>query len=372
MHIAFNASDLGRRRGGNESYLLGLFRGLASLAEAEGLRLSLILSDRGTAAVRSEYGFNTFDTVNAGPYRRVPFLLWQQTAALRQLRPDWYVSTFFLPPVTPCRAAVLVHDLSFRAHPEYFPLTIALYMRLLTGLAIHRAERVIALSQFTQREIGRFYPAAAAKTAVVYPGIGPEFTAEADPDRDARTLADLGISRPYLLAIGNVHPRKNLGRLLAAWQQAQRAGREPAPMVWAGISRWQSEPLLGEARAAGVQLPGFVAAGQLPALYRQAEALVYPSLYEGFGLPPLEAMACGTPVLASNTTAQPEAVGDAARTVDPTSVDALATGLVQVLFDQELRRELRAKGLVRAAQFRWESTARRLIAVLAQADHENS
>jgi len=110
-----------------------------------------------------------------------------------------------------------------------------------------------------------------------------------------------------------------------------------------------------------VQLTGFVPAAYLPALYRQAEALVYPSLYEGFGLPPLEAMACGTPVLTSNTTSLPEAVGDAAVMVDPTDVEALAEGLARVLFDGALRRDLRARGLARAAEFRWERTAARLV-----------
>ena len=367
MHLAFNASDLGRQRGGNESYLLGLLGGLASVADGTDIRVTLVASDSGERLVRSEPRFSFCDVTNVGQYRRIPFLLSQQTAILRWLRPDWYLSTFFLPPVTSCQAAVLVHDLSFRAHPEYFPSTIALYMRILTGLAIRRADRVMALSQFTQQEIQRFYPAAADKTTVLYPGVGPEFTTQGDPDLDGQVLADLGINQPYLLADGNVHPRKNLGRLLAAWEQIRDAGRQPPPMVWAGISRWGSKPLLERARAAGVQLPGFVADEKMPALYRQAKALAYPSLYEGFGLPPLEAMACGTPVLASNTTSLPEAVGDAAVTVDPTSVDALATGLVRVLFDQALRRDLRVRGLDRAARFRWEVTARELVNVLVEA-----
>ena len=199
--------------------------------------------------------------------------------------------------------------------------------------------------------------------------MGAEFTPEADPvseRADDEALAALGVRRPYLLAVGNVHPRKNLGRLLAAWERLRDAGHDVPPMVWAGLGRWQSGALLDEARAAGVQLPGFVAPAHLPALYRQAEALAYPSLYEGFGLPPLEAMACGTPVLAANTTSLPEAVGDAALAVDPTSVEALADGLARVLFDADLRRDLRARGLARAAGFGWTRTARRLLEVLGK------
>jgi glycosyltransferase involved in cell wall biosynthesis len=364
MHLALNASDLGRQRGGNESYLLGLLAGLAEVTPQAGARISLIVASEGARRVGDETLFRAFEVHDTGPYRRLPFLLWQQTALLRRIQPEWYASTFFLPPVVPCRAAVLIHDLSFRAHPDYFPRGIALYMRLLTGWAIRRAERAIALSEFTRQEVARFCPAAAGKTAVVYPGVGAEFTPHAEPAADDRVLAALGVQRPYLLAVGNIHPRKNLARLLAAWEQLRDAGRQPPPMVWAGLGRWQSGELVEHARAAGVHLPGFVAAEHLPALYRQAEALAYPSLYEGFGLPPLEAMACGTPALTANTTSLPEAVGDAALTVDPTNVNALAEGLARLLFDADLRRKLRARGLARAAGFRWAATAQRLLAVL--------
>ncbi|MEJ2209749.1 MAG: glycosyltransferase family 1 protein [Anaerolineae bacterium] len=364
MHMALNASDVGRLRGGNESYLWGLLDGLSQVAEAAGIRVSLVTSAQGAGRVRGEPRFDAFRVYDTGVYRRLPFLLWQQTRLVRRIRPDWYLSTFFRPPALPCRAAVLVHDLSFRAHPEYFPRTIGLYMRLLTGLALRRAESVIALSEFTRQEIARFYPAAAARTAVLYPGVGREFTAQADAAADERLLAGLGVEPPYLLAVGNIHPRKNLGRLLAAWQRLRDGGRQVPAMVWVGQRRWESGPLLDRARAAGVCLPGFVDVQQLPAIYRRAEALAYPSLYEGFGLPPLEAMACGTPVLAAGTTSLPEAVGDAAVVVDPASVEALAEGLERVLFDGGLRRDLRARGLARAARFRWSRTAEGLIQIL--------
>jgi glycosyltransferase involved in cell wall biosynthesis len=363
MHLAINASDLGRQRGGNESYMWGLLEGLVVVAGESELKASLLVAAEGACRLAAELRFQGLDVVDVGSYRRVPFLLWQQTALLRRLRPDWYVSTFFLPPLLPCRAAVLIHDLSFRAHPDYFPRSISWYMRLLTGLAIRRADVVIALSEFTRQEVLRFYPASPA-VAVVYPGIGREFTPDADPAADSQALAALGVARPYLLAVGNIHPRKNLARLLAAWQRLRDHCHDAPAMVWVGLSRWESGELVDRARTAGVHLPGFVAPEYLPALYRGAQALAYPSLYEGLGLPPLEAMACGTPVLASDTTALPEAVGDAAVTVDPADVESLAAGLSRILFDGELRRDLRARGLERSARFCWTDTARRLLEVL--------
>ena len=367
MHIVINGSDLGRQRGGNESYLLGILDGMAAIAEETGVQISLLVASEGARVVAERSTWQAFRAIDVGPYHRLPFFLWQQTLALRSLRPDWMVSTFFLPSVTPCRAAVLIHDLSFRAHPEYFPRSIALYNRLLAGLAIRQADRVIALSGFTRQEIQSFYPAAHQKSVIVYPGVGSEFTPNASPGTDAGMLAALGVKKPYLLCVGNIHPRKNMDRLLAAWEQLRDA-RKPAPrMVWAGIGRWQTGDLLLRAERAGVQVPGFVPQSHLPALFRQAEALAYPSLYEGFGLPPVEAMACGTPVLTSNATSLPEAVGDAAVCVDATDLTALTEGLSQVLFDAELRRTLRARGFARASRFTWVRSARELLGALAQA-----
>lgn len=365
MHLAINGSDLGRKRGGNESYMMGLLGGLVDTAQEAKIQVSVLAPAAGAQMLESVPEWHALQIVDMGPYRRFPNLLWQQSAALRTLRANWLVSTFFFPRAVPCQAAVLIHDLSFRAHPEYYPWHIATYMRLLTGSAIGRADAVIALSEFTHKEILRFYPTAEPKIDVVYPGIGGEFRADSRPGADERALATLGVEHPYVLAVGNIHPRKNLGRLLVAWEQVQLKGRPVPKMVWVGLGHWDSSELIEQAETAGVQMLGFVTQEQLPALYRQAEALVYPSLYEGFGLPPVEAMACGTPALTSNSTSLPEAVGDAAVVVDTTSSDAIADGLSQILFDQELRRDLRARGLAQAARFTWEQTATKLLDTLA-------
>lgn len=360
MHLAINATEIGRQRGGNESYLTGLLQGLAEIDAATSS--TLLVTPDGLAAL-SAITSAAYPTVNVGSYRQLPFYLWQQTRHLVRLHPDWYLSTFFLPPVTPCRAAVLVHDMSFRAHPEYFPRFIALYMRVLTGLAVHRAERVIALSEFTRREIVRFHPAAAQKTVVVLPGIDATFHPGSGVD-DAAMLAPYGLTPGYILALGNIHPRKNLGRLLDAYQLLRRQNPATPSLVWAGMPRWSSADLVARAQATGVLLPGFIAQNAMPALYRQAVLLVYPSLYEGFGLPPTEALACGTPVVTSNTTSLPEAVGEAALTVDPTDVTALAEAMARLLEDVDLRAALRQTGLMWVKRFTWPATARNLLAAL--------
>jgi glycosyltransferase involved in cell wall biosynthesis len=357
VHVVINATEVGRRRGGNESYLTGLIEGLAALDLPA--RVSLVTCGWGRPLDFPP----AFRQVNLGPYRRLPFFLWQQTVALRRLKADWYLSTFFLPAIAYGRTAVLVHDLSFRAHPEYFPPAIAFYMRLLTGLAVRRADRVIALSQFTRRELARFHPAAAEKAVVVYPGVDRVFRPDPAPE-DERTLRAYGLTTGYVLALGNIHPRKNLTRLLDAYLRL-KVEREPAPaMVWGGLQRWESEEIVERARSVGVVLPGFIAQEDLPALYRHAAMLVYPSLYEGFGLPPLEAMACGTPVVASNTTSLPEAVGEAALTVDPTRAEEIAAAMARLLDEPSLRRRLQQVGIKRAREFTWRRTAQHLLASL--------
>jgi glycosyltransferase involved in cell wall biosynthesis len=303
--------------------------------------------------------------IDTGVYRRWPSYLWQQTRALQRLQPDWYLSTFLLPPRVPCRAAVIVHDVSFRAHPEYFPAGIAAYMRVLVGWAVHRAEVVLTISEFTRRELQHYYPAARDKTTVVSCGVSSEFTAVRDAEAD-RELLTYGIEAPYLLAVGNIHPRKNLNRLLDAYLQLRQTMPDAPQLVWAGVERWGSTALQQQARSAGVHLPGRIAPEHLPALYRQAVALIYPSVYEGFGLPPIEAMACGTPVIGSNVSSLPEVIGDVGLQVDPRDVDAIANGLTTMLTSPELGARSIAAGIDRARTFTWEKAARELLSIYDQ------
>lgn len=354
MHLVINATEVGRRRGGNESYIRGLVDGLSAIDPLP--QVSLLTCQWDTPLLLPD----SFPQINLGPYHRLPFFLWQQIIALRYLKADWYVSTFFLPPITPCRGAVLVHDLSFLAHPEYFPPVIAFYMRFLTGMAIRRADSVILLSEFTLQELKRFYPSAVGKAVVIYPGIEPAFCSEQRPE-DERTLYAYGIEPGYILAMGNIHPRKNLARLHDAYLMLKAKNGSVPPLVWAGLQRWTSDELVKRARATGVTLPGFIAQENLPTIYRQATMLVYPSLYEGFGLPPLEAMACGTPVITSNTTSLPEAVGDAALTVDPTDVKMIAEAMARLLDDAALRQRLRSAGIERSKRFTWHKTSQHLL-----------
>ena len=361
LHVVINATELGRQRGGNETYLRGLIDGLAQVNPP--IKMTLLICDWGRKLDLPP----VFEVVDIGPYRRLPFLLWQQTSALRRLQADWYISTYFLPPILPAKGAVIVHDLSFRAYPQYYPRAVAGYMRWLTAIAIRQAKRVITVSHFSQQELLHYYPAAAGKTAIVPNGVERQYrlpNGKADTERADLILSRYGLERPYIFALGNIHPRKNLSRLLDAYLILKGRPQAPPAMVWGGLKRWDSHALLQRARDAGVVLPGYIDQADLPTVYAQAEMLIYPSLYEGFGLPPLEAMACGTPVIASNVTSLPEVVGDAALLVDPTSVEAISLAMARLLDEDGLRIALGQAGQQRAREFTWVGAAQQLLAAV--------
>jgi alpha-1,3-rhamnosyl/mannosyltransferase len=214
----------------------------------------------------------------------------------------------------------------------------------------------------------KLLPVDPARVTVVPEGVAADFTPGAAAGAPAR-LAPLGLrAGEYLLFLGTIEPRKNLRRVL---QALELAGRDVGPLVVAGGGGWNNEPTVKELarleRAGRVKRLGYVSGDCRPLLVAGARALVYPSLYEGFGLPPLEAMACGTPVLTSNVSSLPEVVGDAAVLVDPCDVGALAAAIRRLWHDDGLRADLRARGLARARRFRWDVTARLTLDVYAAA-----
>jgi alpha-1,3-rhamnosyl/mannosyltransferase len=238
--------------------------------------------------------------------------------------------------------------------------------------AVTRASHIITPSRSTRDDVLKLLPVDPERVSVVPEGVDPIFAPRPANEVAAR-LAPLGLrAGEYLLYVGTIEPRKNLLRLL---QALDLAGATTGPLVLAGGHGWNNAAIRTAverlARTGRVRSLGYVPDELRPVLLTGARAFVYPSLYEGFGLPPLEAMACGTPVLTSNVSSLPEVVGDAALFVNPDDVDALATGLARLWRDETLRADLRARGLAQARQFSWERTARATLdvyrAVLARA-----
>jgi glycosyltransferase involved in cell wall biosynthesis len=275
------------------------------------------------------------------------------------------------------RSVVTIHDLGYLHFPEAHTRSQLLQLRLTTLWSARVAARVIAISEATRDDLVRHAGVAPGKITVVPHGVAARFAPVPEgPERHAR-LARYGIGpgARYLLYVGTLQPRKNLARLLDAFAQLARSEPQAADLqlLLAGKRGWLAEPIERQAAALGlgqrVRFLGYVSDDDLPALYSGALTFVLPSLYEGFGIPVLEAMACGAPVLTSATSALREVAGEAALTVEPRSTAAIAAGLGRLVCDGRLRFDLRARGLERAAQFSWERCADATLHVLKCVDN---
>jgi glycosyltransferase involved in cell wall biosynthesis len=262
-----------------------------------------------------------------------------------------------------CPLVVVVHDVSFKRHPEWFSPRDRVVLNAGVGLTVRRAAAVITLSEFSRREIETFYPMASGRIHVTPLAPAERFGPDEGNDEDAR--GRYGIRPPYVLAVGNLQPRKNLLRLIEAFGRLSARSRLRHDLVLVGKSEWQGSDIGASiarlALSARVKSIGYVSDDDLPAIYRGADLFVYPSLYEGFGLPVLEAMACGTPVVASKVSAIPETAGEAAWMVDPRSVDELAAAVEELCVNAEQRARWRLRGLERSRAFTWDRTARQTL-----------
>jgi glycosyltransferase involved in cell wall biosynthesis len=281
----------------------------------------------------------------------------------------------FVPPPTRARRLVLtVHDLAFRLSPRTAPMATRRWLSHLDH-ALHRASRIIVVSENTRRDLLELYPVQPDRVSVVPLGVDGEVYTPAPEGSVDAVRRRYGIQGPYVVCLAGIEPRKNLPALIRAY--ASLPGDVRPGLVLAGpIAPWNPEgwdllrPVLDEQPPAireRIVLTGYVHDEQKVPLLTGAEALVFPSLYEGFGLPVIEAMACGAPVLTSNVSALPETAGGAALLVDPHDVDSIAQGIERLLTDQALREKLRAAGRARASTFSWTETARRTAEILHQA-----
>jgi alpha-1,3-rhamnosyl/mannosyltransferase len=294
---------------------------------------------------------------------------WDQVTlpqALRRDGADVFLSPYYkLPLAAPCPTVVTIHDLFFIGYPGRPRPLYDATMRRLARLYARRASAIVADSEHSRREIVTRLGLPAERITVIPVGLGPEFAPTAlSPAQRAR----YGLDERYVLYVGNFLPHKNLPRLLRAWSVLPESLRRAHQLVLAGGDRARQPALATEAGslglAAGVAFPGLIDDADLPAVYAGAMAFVLPSLEEGFGLPALEAMACGTPVIVSRRGALPEVVGDAGLLVDANNESALTATLARMLGAPDERAQLAARGLARAREFTAERTAGRVVDLL--------
>ena len=268
---------------------------------------------------------------------------------------------YVLPPAIRCRSVVTIHDCIHLMFPQYLPGKLAyVYAKGSMWSATRQADRVLTVSEASKRDILRFFDIPADKVAVIYNAIDERFLAGPDTRRMDLTRQRYQLDHPFVLYVGNIKPHKNIERLVEAFAIARRSGPDNLKLIIIGdeLSKY---PVLRQSvhrhkLDKHVRFLGFQPQETLAAFYRLARAFVFPSLYEGFGLPPLEAMACGTPVVTSNVSSLPEVAGDAALLVDPYDAEAIAAGIVRAVTDEALRADLIARGLARARQFSWKQS----------------
>ena len=278
----------------------------------------------------------------------------------------FHATEHLLPPLKDARTVFTLHDLIFQFFPEYhLPLNREFLIHAMPRF-LRRADAIIAVSECTKRDAVHFYKLPPDKITVIYEGVNPALRQVNDQGVLTEARARWAHGSPFILYVSTIEPRKNLIALVDA-TRALRAHGYPHRLVIAGRKGWLYQGVFDHVRKTGmeneVDFLGFVPEEDLPALYSACAAFVFPSLYEGFGLPPLEAMACGAPVVCSNTASLPEVVGDAAILVNPHDVGELVGAIERVLSDSALRDRLRARGIAQAARFSWERAAQETLRV---------
>jgi glycosyltransferase involved in cell wall biosynthesis len=353
--VLIDGHMLGTGETGNETYVRGLLTGLEELGRRELVAVAGPGVDVGghepvVLPRRSDVARLTIDLV----------------AAARE-RGAGVIHTTYAAPITSAAASVVtVHDVSFVRHPEWFTLRDRVVLNAGVRTSVRRAARVLVPSAHARDELCALLGVPPERVLVTPEGVEARFApptgGAARAEHDDAFFRRLGVRRPYVLALGNLQPRKNVARLIEAWALLARAGADADHrLVVAGGFRGRRDdaPALSVTAGIGdrVVFPGFVRKADLPTLYAGASLFVFPSLYEGFGLPVLEAMACGTPVACSDNASLPEAAGGAAALFDPEDPSDIAAALGALLADDALRADLRARGLRRAAGATWRACA---------------
>jgi glycosyltransferase involved in cell wall biosynthesis len=275
------------------------------------------------------------------------------------------------PRLKKAKLVVTIHDLSFLVYPNFHTPANLRFSKRQTALATKYAAKIIAVSHHTKRDLMSYYSIPGERIYVIHEAARKVYYPEKNVDAIQRCLAQLNIYKNFILFVGSLEPRKNVGTLIKAYAEYLKANPDQYLLVITGGRGWLNHDIYALVAELGidqhVRFLGYIQESDLRCLYSVAKVFVYPSLYEGFGLPPLEAMACGAPVITSHTSSLPEVVGDAAILIDPYNVEELFHAIQIVLLDDDLRLQLRKKSLERAKLFSWTRTAQETLAVYQEA-----
>jgi len=366
LHIAIDAHSVGAELGGNESYAINLIEALADIDQTN--RYTLYVT-KPAAIERFDKRWPNFTvrrTLPHTPLVRIPLTLSRE---LRRHPVDLLHVQYTAPPFAPCPVVTTIHDLAFEHLPKTFNRRSWMQLRLTVRRTARRAAHIITVSEYSRADISATYGIAPKRITVTPEAAAPNLFPVTSETELKRIRESYGIQEDYILSLCSIQPRKNLVRLIEAYsclRGVRPEGKLPQ-LVLAGKRGWlDSETFRAAERNAlgnDVLFTGYVPDRDLAGLYSGAICFVYPSYFEGFGLPVVEAMQCGVPVIAGNRTSLPEVVGDAGLLFDPFDTQALVRALTQVIDDSQYRAVLRSRGLERAGTFNWKTTAQLTLGV---------
>ncbi|HKT50340.1 MAG TPA: glycosyltransferase family 1 protein [Candidatus Angelobacter sp.] len=349
MKVAIDVHSIGAQAGGNETFYRQLLQGLTEDQTQNSYTLfytrahapSLVSVDQRFKWVR----------IPQNPVLRISFAL---PALLRELKPDVFHCQYILPPRVKCKTVVTIHDLAHERYPQFSPRMEGVRMRRLVPRSARRADRIITVSEHSADDLVSLYGVPRSKITVAYQAPSPRFKPGNKSAAQEELKAKYGISSPFLLYVGRLQARKNLIRMVEAFARV-RETHPDLKLVLVGKPDLHHEQLLAKvdelALKEAVLFSGYIASDDLPVFYNAAESFVFPSIFEGFGLPVMESMASGVPTITARGSCLEEIVDDGALLIDPLSVDAITAAITRVLENSDLRRDLIARGLRRSTCF---------------------
>lgn len=358
IRVGIDAQAIGTNFSGNEIYIKNVIQNLSS---AEQFEYVLFVNKNYNYAgdfTHSDYRLNQFKT--RSPFLRLPF---EFPFRISTEKLDVLHVQYTAPLFASCPVVTTIHDISFEHYPEYFTKKERAFLKVGVRQTAKSAAKIITVSEYSKRDIMETYKIPEDKVKVTYNSIDQSFRVIDDKRQLENVAAKYGIGGDYILAVGNLQPRKNIPRLLQAYRRLREDHPDiTAKLVVVGRKAWLYESIFEELKGFryvdDVILTDYVPKEDLPLLYNAAKLFVYPSIFEGFGLPVLESMACGTPVITSKTSCLPEIAGNAAVLVDPFQVEDIAEAMSRLLSSNTKLIEHSTKGLLRAQEFSWEKTGR--------------
>jgi glycosyltransferase involved in cell wall biosynthesis len=361
MRIGLFPLEVGRQVGGLEVYETNLIRALAEVDQTNTYEV-FCLDDRAPQLLQIEADNFRFHRLRTN---RLMGVAWGAARAMTKARLDVFHATFVPPLFTSIPYVFTHHGSEVMERPDFYPFLLGLRMRFLFRRAFRTARMVVCVSDYVREYLEQRRGIAGSRLQTIHNGCLPIFQPLDRAEARTTVQSRYGLKDRYILTVGRIEPRKNPIRLLEAYDEFRRSVSTPPKLVFAGMKTWSSVPfdatVSGRGLSALVEVLGHVPHEDLPPLYRAADFAVFPSLWEGFGLPAVEAFATGTPLIASNSTSLPEICGDAAILVDPCSPHEIAGAMRRLHDDPDLRQKLSTAGRNRAGEFSWQRTARETV-----------